>query len=121
MVYFFQLEASFLVANLSSSLLSMNVSEHCGEEEMVQAATPIVEAASNILDVSSNVSTYLPSLSLMTVMKHPYLTVSLSQREVSDLLLKGMDNVQSALLNWKKVDEAPVIVNSSQITVFVNR
>nr|XP_046204229.1 polycystic kidney disease protein 1-like 2 [Oncorhynchus gorbuscha] len=82
-----QLEASFLVANLSSSLLSMNVSEHCGEEEMVQAATPIVEAASNILDVSSN----------------------------------GMDNVQSALLNWKKVDEAPVIVNSSQITVFVNR
>ncbi|XP_042187044.1 polycystic kidney disease protein 1-like 2 [Oncorhynchus tshawytscha] len=116
-----QLEASFLVANLSSSLLSMNVSEHGGEEEMVQAATPIVEAASNILDVSSNVSTYLPSLSLMTVMKHPYLTVCLSQREVSDLLLKGMDNVQSALLNWKKVDEAPVIVNSSQITVFVNR
>ncbi|XP_055755421.1 polycystic kidney disease protein 1-like 2 [Salvelinus fontinalis] len=91
-----QLEASFLVANLSSSLLSMNASEHGGEEEMVQAATPIVEAASNILDVSSN-------------------------REVSDLLLKGMDNVQSALLNWKKVDEAPVIVNSSQITVFVNR
>ncbi|XP_020344471.2 polycystic kidney disease protein 1-like 2 [Oncorhynchus kisutch] len=95
-----QLEASFLVANLSSSLLSMNVSEHGGEEEMVQAATPIVEAASNILDVSSNVST---------------------KREVSDLLLKGMDNVQSALLNWKKVDEDPVIVNSSQITVFVNR
>ncbi|XP_041725488.2 polycystic kidney disease protein 1-like 2 [Coregonus clupeaformis] len=91
-----QLEASFLVANLSSSLLSMNVSEHGGEEEMVKAATPIVEAVSNILDVSSN-------------------------REVSDLLLKGMDNVQSALLNGKKVDEAPVIVNSSQITVFVNR
>eukprot|EP00063_Salmo_salar_P007506 XP_013982341.1 PREDICTED: polycystic kidney disease protein 1-like 2 [Salmo salar] len=93
---FFQLEASFLVANLSSSLLSMNVSEHVGEEELVQAAIPIVEAASNILDVSSN-------------------------REVSDLLLKGMDSVQSALLNGKKVDEASVIVNSPHITVFVNR
>lgn len=99
----------------------MNVSEHVGEEELVQAAIPIVEAASNILDVSSNVSTYLPSPSLMTVMKQPYWTVCLSQREVSDLLLKGMDSVQSALLNGKKVDEASVIVNSPHITVFVNR
>ena len=52
----FQLEASSLVADLSSSLLYMNVSEH-GGQEMVQAATPIVEAASNILGVSSNAST----------------------------------------------------------------
>uniref|UniRef100_A0A8C7KXB5 Polycystic kidney disease 1 like 2a n=1 Tax=Oncorhynchus kisutch TaxID=8019 RepID=A0A8C7KXB5_ONCKI len=88
-----QLEASSLVAELSSSLLYMNVSEH-GGQEMVQAATPIVEAASNILGVSSNAST---------------------QRKVSKTLLNSMDNVQSALLNGKKVGQEPAII---KITVY---
>uniref|UniRef100_A0A8C7UXI6 Polycystic kidney disease 1 like 2a n=1 Tax=Oncorhynchus mykiss TaxID=8022 RepID=A0A8C7UXI6_ONCMY len=88
-----QLEASSLVADLSSSLLYMNVSEH-GGQEMVQAATPIVEAASNILGVSSNAST---------------------QRKVSKTLLNSMDNVQSALLNGKKVGQEPAII---KITVY---
>lgn len=103
----FQLEASSLVADLSSSLLYMNVSEH-GGEEMVQAATPIVEAASNILGVSSNASTqviYIASpSSLMTVMNYGYFSgllhfVCLSRRKVSKILINSMDNMQSALLN----------------------
>ncbi|XP_045069761.1 polycystic kidney disease protein 1-like 2, partial [Coregonus clupeaformis] len=94
-----QLEASSLVADLSSSLLYMNVSEH-GGEEMVQATTPIVEAASNILGVSSNAST---------------------QRKVSKILLNSMDNVQSALLNGKKVGQEPTIIKSPEISVYANR
>ncbi|XP_024275138.1 polycystic kidney disease protein 1-like 2 [Oncorhynchus tshawytscha] len=94
-----QLEASSLVAELSSSLLYMNVSEH-GGQEMVQAATPIVEAASNILGVSSNAST---------------------QRKVSKTLLNSMDNVQSALLNGKKVGQEPAIIKSPEISVYANR
>ncbi|XP_071256344.1 polycystin-1-like protein 2 [Salvelinus alpinus] len=94
-----QLEASSLVGDLSSSLLYMNVSEH-GGEEMVQAATPIVEAASNILGVSSNAST---------------------QRKVSKILLNSMDNVQSALLNGKKVGQEPAIIKSPEISVYANR
>ncbi|KAL1007239.1 hypothetical protein UPYG_G00083860 [Umbra pygmaea] len=95
-----QLEASFLVADLSSSLVSMNVSEKGGEVEMVQAATPIVETASHILGVSSNAST---------------------QRIVTKILLKSMDNVQSALLNGKLVGEEPVIIKSSEISLFASR
>ncbi|XP_034143251.1 polycystic kidney disease protein 1-like 2 [Esox lucius] len=94
-----QLQASVLVVNLSSSLLSMNVSED-GGEVMMDAATQIVEAVSNILNVCLNVS---------------------SQKEVSQLLFMSMDNVQSALLKGRKVDEAPVIVSSAQISVFVKR
>ncbi|XP_014030757.1 polycystic kidney disease protein 1-like 2 [Salmo salar] len=94
-----QLEASSLVADLSSSLLYMNVSEH-GGEEMAQAATPIVDAASNILGVSSNAST---------------------QRKVSKILLNSMDNVQSALLNGKKVGQEPAIIKSPEISVYANR
>uniref|UniRef100_A0A6Q2YTG2 Polycystic kidney disease 1 like 2a n=1 Tax=Esox lucius TaxID=8010 RepID=A0A6Q2YTG2_ESOLU len=86
-----QLQASVLVVNLSSSLLSMNVSED-GGEVMMDAATQIVEAVSNILNV-----------------------FCLSQKEVSQLLFMSMDNVQSALLKGRKVDEAPVIVSSAQI------
>nr|XP_046201462.1 polycystic kidney disease protein 1-like 2 [Oncorhynchus gorbuscha] len=94
-----QLEASSLVADLSSSLLYMNVSEH-GGQEMVQAATPIVEAASNILGVPSNAST---------------------QRKVSKTILNSMDNVQSALLNGKKVGQEPAIIKSPEISVYANR
>uniref|UniRef100_A0A6Q2XFJ3 Polycystic kidney disease 1 like 2a n=1 Tax=Esox lucius TaxID=8010 RepID=A0A6Q2XFJ3_ESOLU len=86
-----QLQASFLVADLSSSLASMTG----GEVEMVEAATSIVEAASNILGVSSNAST---------------------QRKVSKILLSSLDNVQSALLNGKMVGQEPSIIKSSEIS-----
>ncbi|XP_028980855.2 polycystic kidney disease protein 1-like 2 [Esox lucius] len=91
-----QLQASFLVADLSSSLASMTG----GEVEMVEAATSIVEAASNILGVSSNAST---------------------QRKVSKILLSSLDNVQSALLNGKMVGQEPSIIKSSEISVYASR
>ena len=51
-----QVEASSLLADLSWSLLSINVHPHDGDEdEVLEAATPIVEAVSNILNVSPNV------------------------------------------------------------------
>ncbi|KAJ7986101.1 hypothetical protein DPEC_G00347310 [Dallia pectoralis] len=95
-----QLEASFLVEDLSSSLASMNVRENGGEVEMVEAATPLVKAASNILGVSSNAST---------------------QRKVSKILLNSLDNVQSALLNGKMVGEGPVVIKCPEISVYANR
>ncbi|XP_076011881.1 polycystin-1-like protein 2 [Genypterus blacodes] len=92
-----QEEASSLLADISSSLTSISVSQDSGEDgEVVEAATPIVEAASNILNVSST-------------------------KKVSDLLLTGMSNVQSALLNGKALNGEPAIIDSGQISVYVNR
>lgn len=51
-----QEEAGSLLVDLSSSLNTISVNQ-AGQDngEVVQAATPILEAASNILNVSSNV------------------------------------------------------------------
>ncbi|XP_017296853.3 polycystic kidney disease protein 1-like 2 [Kryptolebias marmoratus] len=92
-----QEEAGSLLVNLSSSLKTISVNQLSREDEdVVHAATPIVEAASNILNVSSN-------------------------KKVSDFLLTGINNIQSALLNNKKVDGQPAIIDSGQISVYVNR
>ncbi|XP_047436040.1 polycystic kidney disease protein 1-like 2 isoform X3 [Mugil cephalus] len=92
-----QEEAGLLLVDLSSSLHTISVNQHSqDDEEVVQAATPIVDAASNILNVSSN-------------------------KKVSDLLLAGIDNVQSALLNNKRLNGEPAIIDSGQISVYVNR
>ncbi|GAA6233697.1 polycystic kidney disease protein 1-like 2 isoform X1 [Lates japonicus] len=92
-----QEEAGSLLVDLSSSLSTISVNQDDGDDgEVVQAATPIVEAASNILNVSSN-------------------------RKVSDFLLTGINNVQSALLNNKKLNGDPAIIDSGQISVYVNR
>lgn len=47
--------------------------------------------------------------------------VCLSQRKVSKILLNSMDNVQSALLNGKKVGQEPAIIKSPEISVYANR
>ncbi|KAM9366988.1 polycystin-1-like protein 2 [Symphorus nematophorus] len=92
-----QEEASSLLVDLSSSLHTISANQDGGDDgEVVQAATPIVEAASNILNVSSN-------------------------RKVSNSLLTGINNVQSALLNNRKLNGDPAIIDSGQISVYVNR
>ncbi|KAF7662063.1 hypothetical protein LDENG_00247400, partial [Lucifuga dentata] len=96
-----QEEASSLLADISSSLNSISVSHNVGGDgEVVEAATPIVEAASNILNVPSNVRT---------------------KKRVSEFLLTGMSNVQSALLSGRKLNGEPAIIDSGQISVYVNR
>nr|XP_020466514.1 polycystic kidney disease protein 1-like 2 [Monopterus albus] len=92
-----QEEASSLLVDLSSSLNTISINHDDEDDaEVVVAATPIVEAASNILNVSSN-------------------------KKVSDFLLTGINNVQSALLNNKKLNGDPAIIDSGQISVYVNR
>ncbi|KAM8893485.1 polycystin-1-like protein 2 [Spinachia spinachia] len=92
-----QEEAGSLLVDLSSSLNTISGDQDDGEdEEVVQAATPILEAASNILNVSSN-------------------------KKVSDFLLTGISNIQSALLSNKKLNGDPAIIDSGQISVYVNR
>ncbi|XP_034046435.1 polycystic kidney disease protein 1-like 2 [Thalassophryne amazonica] len=94
---FAQEEASSLLVDLSSSLHSISVNQDRGDdEEVVHAATPIVTAASNILNVSSN-------------------------KKVSDFLFTGINNVQSALLNGRAMNGDPAIIDSGQISVYVNR
>lgn len=58
LLLYLQEEAGSLLVDLSFSLNTISVSQD-GQDggEVVQAATPIVEAASNILNVSSNVRT----------------------------------------------------------------
>ncbi|MEQ2239228.1 hypothetical protein ILYODFUR_002316, partial [Ilyodon furcidens] len=92
-----QEEAGSLLVNLSLYLRTItNKLLESGDEDVVQAATPIVEAASNILNVSSN-------------------------KKVSDFLLAGINNLQSALLNNKKLNAEPAVIDSGQISVYVNR
>ncbi|KAM3625915.1 uncharacterized protein V6R79_019756 [Siganus canaliculatus] len=92
-----QEEAGSLLVDLSSSLNTISGSTDDRDDgEVVEAATPLVEAASNILNVSAN-------------------------KKVSDSLLTGITNVQSALLNNKKLNGEPAIIDSGQISVYVNR
>eukprot|EP00066_Takifugu_rubripes_P019390 XP_011608656.1 PREDICTED: polycystic kidney disease protein 1-like 3 [Takifugu rubripes] len=90
-----QEEAGSLLVDLSSALNTLTINQDDGGE-VVHAATPIVEAASNILNVSSS-------------------------KKVSDFLLTGIDNVQSALLINKELNGEPAIIDSGQISVYVNR
>lgn len=43
------------------------------------------------------------------------------QKKVSEFLLTGINNVQSALLINKKLNGEPAIIDSGQISVYVNR
>lgn len=45
----------------------------------------------------------------------------LLQKKVSEFLLTGINNVQSALLNNKELNGEPAIIESDQISVYVNR
>uniref|UniRef100_A0A3B3B6G3 Polycystic kidney disease 1 like 2a n=1 Tax=Oryzias melastigma TaxID=30732 RepID=A0A3B3B6G3_ORYME len=87
------LEASSLLVDLSSSLNVITVNQLGGDDEVLQAATPIIESASNVLNVSS------------------------SSKKVSDSLLTGIKNVQSALLNNRKMNGQPAIIDSGQISI----
>ncbi|XP_061669953.1 polycystin-1-like protein 2 isoform X2 [Syngnathoides biaculeatus] len=93
-----QEEASSLLVDLSSSLNTISVHQDGSSDngEVVDGASPIVEAASNILNASSN-------------------------EKVSNSLLTGINNVQNALLNHKKLNGDPIIIDSDQISVYVNR
>ncbi|XP_044072039.1 polycystic kidney disease protein 1-like 2 [Siniperca chuatsi] len=92
-----QEEASLLFANLSTSLLHMNVNKsEENKKEIHFAASTIVEGASNILDYSSN-------------------------KTISDALLVALTNTQSALLTFKDVNEGPSIIQQAHIGVFVKR
>lgn len=124
-----QEEAGSLLVNLSSSLKTISVHQlsRGDEDEVVHAATPIVEAASNILNVSSNVQknftyrTLRHLIPLFSVAPNKYALMCYPQKKVSDFLLTGINNIQTALLNNKKVDGQPAIIDSGQISVYVNR
>ncbi|XP_028258061.1 polycystic kidney disease protein 1-like 2 [Parambassis ranga] len=92
-----QEEAGSLLVDLSSSLNTISVNQHSEDDaEVVKAATPIVDAASSILIASSN-------------------------KKVSEFLLTGINNIQSALLNNRQLNGEPAIIDSDQISVYVNR
>uniref|UniRef100_A0A668V1H7 Polycystic kidney disease 1 like 2a n=1 Tax=Oreochromis aureus TaxID=47969 RepID=A0A668V1H7_OREAU len=92
-----QEEAGSLLVDLSSSLNSISINQHSTDDvELVQAAAPIVEAASNILNVSSN-------------------------KKVSEFLLTGINNVQSALLNNKELNGEPAIIDSDNYNTVFSR
>ncbi|RXN17626.1 polycystic kidney disease 1-like 2 [Labeo rohita] len=95
-----QLQASYLLANLSKSLVSLTHSGKKFSEQILQASTPIIDAVSNIFKVSSSTS---------------------KQNEVSNRLLNTVDNVQSALLVGKKVNQEPTILRTSVFGLYVNR
>ncbi|MCI4383146.1 hypothetical protein PGIGA_G00023010 [Pangasianodon gigas] len=95
-----QLEASSLLSNLSMSLVSLTLSEGDDKEVTRQVVTPIIQAASNILKVSASTD---------------------QQEIISENLLNAADNVQSALLAGASIDQEPIMVSTSEISVYVNR
>ncbi|TKS67513.1 Polycystic kidney disease protein 1-like 2 PC1-like 2 protein [Collichthys lucidus] len=88
-----QEEASLFFANISLSLLHMQVNDS-GEIQL--AASSIVEATSNILDYSSS-------------------------KNISDALLLALHNTQSALLTFKGDNEEPIVIQKAHIGMLVNR
>ncbi|XP_058257289.1 polycystin-1-like protein 2 [Hemibagrus wyckioides] len=95
-----QLEASSILSNLSVSLVSITLTEGDDKEVTRQVVTPIIQAASNILKVSTSTD---------------------QQEIISENLLNAADNVQSALLAGTSIDQEPIIVSTSEISVYVNR
>ncbi|XP_036066155.1 polycystic kidney disease protein 1-like 2 [Oryzias melastigma] len=119
-----QEEASSLLVDLSSSLNVITVNQLGGDDEVLQAATPIIESASNVLNVSSSSVRPEPSLILLNAILQPSAISNQPmclQKKVSDSLLTGIKNVQSALLNNRKMNGQPAIIDSGQISVYVNR
>lgn len=119
-----QEEASSLLVDLSSSLNVITVNQLGGDDEVLQAATPIIESASNVLNVSSSSVRPEPSLILLNAILQPSVISNQPmclQKKVSDSLLTGIKNVQSALLNNRKMNGQPAIIDSGQISVYVNR
>ncbi|KAF3695083.1 Polycystic kidney disease protein 1-like 2 PC1-like 2 protein Polycystin-1L2 Precursor [Channa argus] len=92
-----QEQASLLLVDLSSSLLHMiaNSSEE-SMNEIISAASTIVEGASNILEYSSS-------------------------KNISDAVLNTLYNIQSALLMFKSANDGPTIIQQANIAVFVKR
>ncbi|KAJ8247277.1 hypothetical protein GJAV_G00244460 [Gymnothorax javanicus] len=95
-----QMQASTLLSDLSTVLLSMNKTNKEEAEEMKEATGPIVLAASNIFTSSATSS---------------------NQREISSVLINTMGNVQSALLAGRSTNEEPIVYSSNTITVYVDR
>ncbi|XP_051994643.1 polycystic kidney disease protein 1-like 2 [Xyrauchen texanus] len=95
-----QLKASSLLANLSKSLVDLTLSHENVSEQILQAATPIIDAVSNIIKVPSNTE---------------------KQSEISSHLLNSVGNVQSALLAGKEVNQEPTILSTSVVGLYVNR
>ncbi|XP_055361208.1 polycystic kidney disease protein 1-like 2 [Betta splendens] len=92
-----QEQASLLFMNLSSSLrrMKLNQSEDT-PSEIGAAASAIMQGAGNILDYSSS-------------------------KNISDVLLEALDNIQSALLIFQNVNEAPTIIQQANIAIYVKR
>ncbi|XP_048825578.1 polycystic kidney disease protein 1-like 2 [Brienomyrus brachyistius] len=95
-----QMQASFLLANLSQALLTMNSTGSEGTAQVQLAAGVIVKAASNVLQAWAE---------------------SGQQSEISSCLLHTMDNVQTALLAEMGTNQDPVILSSPDISIYVNR
>ncbi|XP_029385709.1 polycystic kidney disease protein 1-like 2 isoform X2 [Echeneis naucrates] len=92
-----QEDASLLFANLSASLLDLDLDN--SEEnikEIYTAASNIVEGISTILSYSSS-------------------------KNISDSLLVALDNTLSALLIFKDPDAEPITIQHANISVLVNR
>lgn len=112
------------MVNLSSTLNTISVNQDGGDDgEVMQAATPIILAASNILNVSSNVRNKIVEIQSCALF-YPQFSLTryiFPQKKVSEFVLSGMNNVQSALLNNKELNGEPAIIDSGQISVYVNR
>ncbi|XP_041858595.1 polycystic kidney disease protein 1-like 2 [Melanotaenia boesemani] len=92
-----QVDASTLFASLTSSLLHMNLSQtQDNKNEMLSTVSALLEGVANMLNYSSN-------------------------KNVSDALLGALNNIQSALLNYKETNEGPTVISQSIISILVNR
>ncbi|XP_043987289.1 polycystic kidney disease protein 1-like 2 [Gambusia affinis] len=91
-----QIDAAALFANLSLSVLDMNVSTAEDKENVITAASVIVEGVGMILEYSSN-------------------------KNISDALLAALGIIQSTLLKTMTVNEGPIIIQKPSISLFVNR
>ncbi|XP_028291886.1 polycystic kidney disease protein 1-like 2 [Gouania willdenowi] len=92
-----QEQASSLYVTLSSSLLHMDqTNADYNEEEMTTVAHTLTEGISDLVPYSDN-------------------------KKVSDSLITTVNNIQSALLLFKDIDEEPTIITQDGICILVKR
>ncbi|KAM4731296.1 polycystin-1-like protein 2 [Anableps anableps] len=91
-----QIDAATLFASLSLSILDMNMSTTEDKEEVITAASIIVEGVGELLEYSSS-------------------------KNISDALLDALSTTQDALLKTMTVNEGPTIIQQPHISLFVNR
>ncbi|NXW88690.1 PK1L2 protein, partial [Alopecoenas beccarii] len=104
-----QVEASNTLKDVSASLLTVNMEDSRDDEKLKDAATYLFNAVSNVLKASAEIRAANTSV------------LEAEQSSVSHQLLNTVENLQSALLFGKELDDEPTVLSAPSATMYIHR